>query len=179
MAKSKPPASLSHAGFHVFDMDKMVKFYTSVFGLKVTDRNKGQIAFLGADPKDHHQLIMVGGRKAKASQTHYSHMAFRVPDLETLKKIHEKAKRHPGVSDVNTITHGNAWSVYMKDPEGNRAEAFVDSPWHVKQPFVQPLDLSMSDKEIRAYTKQLLKRYPSAKPFSAWRKVFAERLGIT
>lgn len=178
MAKSQPPASLSHAGFHVYDMSKMVKFYTTVFGLKVTDRNKDEIAFLGADPKDHHQLIMIGGRTGKGDKKHYSHMAFRVPDITTLKKVFDKAEKHPGVTDIKTVTHGNAWSIYMKDPEGNTAEAFVDTPWHVKQPFVQPYDLSKSEKEIKAYTKDMLRRYPSAKPFAAWRKAFAERLGI-
>jgi len=29
-----PPLSISHAGFHVFDMDKMVKFFTEVYGFR-------------------------------------------------------------------------------------------------------------------------------------------------
>ena len=33
-----PRVSLSHAGFHVYDMDKMIDFYVRVFGFKVTDR---------------------------------------------------------------------------------------------------------------------------------------------
>ena len=33
-----PSLSISHAGFHVFDMEKMVKFFTEVYGLHVTDR---------------------------------------------------------------------------------------------------------------------------------------------
>ncbi len=66
----------------------------------------------------------------------------------------------------------------MRAPGGTTAEAFTDTPWHVKQPFVQPFDLSASEKEIHDYTKTMLKRYPSAKPFAAWRKAFAERLGI-
>ena len=28
-----PSLSISHAGFHVFDMEKMVKFFTEVYGL--------------------------------------------------------------------------------------------------------------------------------------------------
>ena len=31
-----PRVSLSHAGFHVNDMDKMIDFYTSVFGLTLS-----------------------------------------------------------------------------------------------------------------------------------------------
>ena len=33
-----PPISLSHTGFHVFDMDRMVDFFTTVYGLAVADR---------------------------------------------------------------------------------------------------------------------------------------------
>ncbi len=34
----KPSIRLNHAGFHVFDIDRMVDFFTSVYGLHVTDR---------------------------------------------------------------------------------------------------------------------------------------------
>lgn len=27
--------------------------------------------------------------------------------------------------------HGNAWSIYFADPEGNRIELYTPSPWYV------------------------------------------------
>lgn len=180
MAKksSTAPASLSHAGFHVYDLNMMVKFYRKVFGLHVTDRKGARIAFLGADPKDHHQLIMVAGRDTPKKQKHYNHVAFRVPDLDRLREIRAVLDKDPAVTEIHETTHGNAWSIYFKDPEGNTAEAFVDTPWHVKQPFVADYDLSKSDKEIKAHTRKILNRYPSTRPFAQWRKEFAKKLGM-
>ena len=39
------------------------------------------------------------------------------------------------VDSVIPVSHGNAWSLYFTDPEGNGLECFVDSPFHVAQPY--------------------------------------------
>jgi catechol 2,3-dioxygenase len=38
-------------------------------------------------------------------------------------------------------THGNAMSIYFRDPEGNRLEVFMDTPWYCEQPLREPIDL--------------------------------------
>ena len=38
------------------------------------------------------------------------------------------------------MNHGNAWSVYFRDPEGNRIEIFCDTEWYIEQPCVEDLD---------------------------------------
>jgi catechol-2,3-dioxygenase len=45
------------------------------------------------------------------------------------------------------VTRGNAWWVYLRDPEGNRLELFIDTPWLVTRPMRLPVDLSLSDEE--------------------------------
>ena len=173
------PVSLSHTGFHVFDMDKMVAFYTRVFGFHISDKaDDGRITFMSADPKDHHQLIMFKGRTAKAGETHFAHVAFRVRDMDTLRAIGKRLTSETEVKDVRTVTHGNAWSIYFQDPEGNTAEAFVDTPWHVAQPFLKPIDLNQSDKELAAWTDKMLDEFPTKRPFDDWRQDFAKKLGI-
>ena len=176
----KPPrVSLSHAGFHVYDMDKMIYFYVRVFGFKVTDRGEDRLVFLGADPKDHHQLIMLGGRKTEADSKHYGHMAFRVDKMDTLREIHAKVKAEAEASDIRTLTHGNAWSVYFQDPEGNTAEAFLDTPWYVRQPFLEPFDLEQSDTEIYKFTEDLLSKHETTRPIEEWRQDYSKELGLT
>ena len=179
MVTSAAPASLSHAGFHVFDLNKMARFYCKIFGLQVTDRKAGRLCFLGGDPRDHHQLLLVAGRTTKNGEKHYGHVAFRVPSLDRLREIKATLEKDPDVEEIRETTHGNAWSVYFKDPEGNTAEAFIDTPWHVKQPFVEKYDLSKSDKEIHVDTQKILKKYKSTRPFADWRKDFAKKLGMT
>ncbi len=121
-----PSISISHAGFHVFDMDRMVDFFTTVYGFQVTDRGhiegRGEVTFLGADPRDHHQLVLYEGRTATDDVVHHNHVSFRVDSLDRLRKIHARLQAYPGVTRIGPVCHGNAWSVYAYDPEGNRTE---------------------------------------------------------
>lgn len=176
----QPPVSISHVGLRVIDMDKMVGFYTRVFGFQVSDRaHDGRMTFLSGDPTDHHQLFMVRGAEAGERETRFAHVAFRVRDMDMLREIGTRVKTEPEVSDVHEVTHGNAWSIYFKDPEGNTAEAFVDTPWHVAQPFRIEMDIiKQSDEELHRQTDKMLDAYPTKRPFADWRKDFAKKLGI-
>lgn len=175
-----PSISISHAGFHVFDMDRMVDFFTTVYGFHVTDRGhidgRGEVTFLCGDPRDHHQLVLYEGRTATDEVVHHNHVSFRVASLDRLRRIHAALQAYPGVTRIGPICHGNAWSVYAYDPEGNRTEAFVDTPWHVAQPCGVPLDLSLDDEAIMAFTEDLIKDDPTRKPFAQWREEFAEKI---
>ena len=55
--------------------------------------------------------------------------------------VHRRALDN-GATDMRVTSHGNAWSCYFKDPEGNTVEAYLDTPFHVPQPHGEPLDLS-------------------------------------
>lgn len=177
-----PPISIGHAGFHVFDMDKMVEFFKSVYGFHVTDHGfiegRGEVTFMCADPRDHHQLVLYEGRTAKDDVVHHNHVSFRVDSLDRLRKIHAALLAHPDVTRVGPICHGNAWSVYAYDPEGNRTEVFIDTPWYVAQPCGVPLDLSLDDDGLMKFAEDLVKDDPTKIPFSQWRAEFAEKLGI-
>ena len=179
---NKPSVSLSHAGFHVFDMDEMVRFFTEVYGLHVADSGSfGEtetITFLSADPKDHHQLVLYSGRTGGTDTVHHNHVSFRADSLQRLREIHASLQDWPGVSRISSMNHGNAWSVYCFDPEGNRTEVFVDTPWYVEQPFAEPLDLSLSDTGIADRTAELLKDNPTAKPIEEWRSEAARKYGV-
>ena len=61
--------------------------------------------------------------------------------------VHAELVRR-SVKELVTVSHGNAWSAYFKDPEGNRIEVFVDSPWYTPQPCRQPLDLTQPVEQI-------------------------------
>ena len=74
------------------------------------------------------------------------------------------------------MSHGNAWSVYFDDPEGNTIEAYVDSPWYVPQPFGDPLDLSMPDEEIQRITEARCRACDGFAPAEQWREATSQRL---
>ena len=66
-----PDAQLCHIGLYAFDLEKMVEFYSRIFGLVVTDRGHSgrgfDIAFLSRDPIEHHQIAIASGRPKDAT----------------------------------------------------------------------------------------------------------------
>ena len=158
----------------------MVAFYSDVLGFHVTDRGavgEGEMAFLSQDPTEHHQIVLVSGVPAPDHAfVMADHLAFRTGTLDDLRAIGARLAE-AGVEGVIPISHGNAWSLYFNDPEGNGLECFVDSPFHVAQPYADSLDLDASDAEIEAHTRAELESKPGFQPQEAWLAAFAARLG--
>ncbi|HEU5324116.1 MAG TPA: VOC family protein [Methylomirabilota bacterium] len=178
MADAAP--ALSHFGIHVTDVDRMQDFYTRVLGLLVTDRGAlpggPTLAFLSRDPDQHHQLVLVSGRPAGAGYNVVNQVSFKLPALADLQAAHARA-RAAGVEQFRIVTHGNAWSVYFGDPEGNRVELFVDTPWHTPQPFAAPFDLEAPVETILRETEAICRSRPGFASRAEWRKALAERIG--
>ena len=166
--------AFSHIGLFVTDLAAMEDFYSRVMGFTVTDRGKlptpqgfVNLVFLSRDPAEHHQIVLASGRPADLQFNVVNQVSFRVPDLATVKLFHQ-AIRGERVSEIAPVTHGNAISLYFRDPEGNRLEVFMDTPWYCSQPCREKLDLSKPDDEIMAWTERLASALPGFKPREAW-----------
>jgi catechol 2,3-dioxygenase-like lactoylglutathione lyase family enzyme len=167
-----PKWELSHIGLFVTDMNRVRDFYTRLLGFKVMDagelRNGLSLTFLSKDPKDHHQIVLVSGRAAGTRST-VNQITFRVASLKEVRAMHDLAVAN-NVEGVDPVDHGNAWSVYFMDPEGNRLEFFCDTPWYVAQPHRVRLDFALSDREIEEATYQRIAGDPTTRPFAEWRE---------
>jgi catechol 2,3-dioxygenase-like lactoylglutathione lyase family enzyme len=177
-----PQWELSHIGLWVTDMDRMREFYTRLLGFKVMDQGElraggPRLTFLSKDPKDHHQIVLVTGREAGTRST-VNQITFRVASIREVRKMYELVVASK-VEGIDPVDHGNAWSVYFLDPEGNRLEFFCDTPWYVEQPFREVLDFSLSDKEIEAATHGRIARNPTTRPFGIWREQKRRELGLS
>jgi catechol 2,3-dioxygenase len=178
-----PSIAYSHLGLHCFDLDAMVAFYTRMLGMAETDRGtlptpdggSVRIVFLSGEPRDHHQLALVDGRGVERGATLINQMSFRLDSLATLRAL--KAKLDEAAVPIQRLTnHCLSWSAYFHDPEGNRIEAFVDAPFYVHQPIIEPLDLSLSDEEIVRQTEAMFGADPSFKRLDDWKREFAREL---
>jgi catechol 2,3-dioxygenase len=102
-------------------------------------------------------------------------MAFRsggtLDELKSLKKALDADQR---VTQIMPLTHGNAWSVYFRDPEFNGVEVFIDTPWHVRQPQGEPLDLDKSNDEIVEFTREHFSKEPEFGPIDDFYRRRAE-----
>ena len=152
---SSPRLSLSHTTVAVRDLYVMLEFYCGVLGFVVTNRGpvgEGELAFLSQDPTEHHQMVFVTGLPETEHQFVLAdHLAFRTGSLDDLRAIGARLDE-AGVEGVIPISHGNAWSLYFNDPEGNGLECFVDSPFHVAQPYGAGLDLDSLSRRIDELT---------------------------
>ena len=175
-----PQLLLSHATIAVDDLDAMVAFYCDVLGFHVTNRggvgDGGEMAFLCQDPTQHHQIVLVSGVPAPDHAfVMADHLAFRTGSLEDLRVIGARLAA-AGVEGVIPISHGNAWSLYFNDPEGNGLECFVDSPFHVAQPFADQLELAADDATIESTTRTRVEGDSEFQSLDDWKAAFRDRL---
>lgn len=174
-----PNAQLTHMGLYVHDMDVMVEFYTRLLGLIVVDAGDFQgkeLTFLSRSAHEHHQMVMIKGRTAGPDVRILGQISFRVDSLDALKFFHVHAASF-GVRGLEARNHGNSWSIYFFDPEGNFVEIYVPTPWYVGQPWRVALDLSLSNDEIEATTLGAIRSDATCKPVEEWERDMAARLG--
>jgi catechol 2,3-dioxygenase len=175
-----PAATLCHFGIYVHDLERMVDFYTRAFGLVVTDRGRSprgmDIAFLSGRADEHHQLAIAAGRPKEATFTTINQVSFRVRDLDDLRRYFVWLSNER-VKDLESRDHGNAWSVYFSDPEGNRMEVYCPSPWYVSQPFGEPLDLMQPTETILRQTESMVRQDPTCRPIEEWSAALQKKIG--
>ncbi|TAK80755.1 MAG: glyoxalase [Betaproteobacteria bacterium] len=171
-SSSVPALSFSHMGIFVADVARMEDFYTRVLGFAVTDRGdlaSIKLVFLSRDPREHHQIVLATGRPGELPFNPINQISFRMAEFAGLREMHRRLQAE-GVDELAPVSHGNALSVYFRDPEGNRIELFVDTPWYVKQPLRVPMDMTLSDAELWAWAEAEARKLPGFKPVEQWRK---------
>ncbi|ODT90497.1 MAG: oxidoreductase [Sphingobium sp. SCN 64-10] len=115
------PTGLSHIVFHTPDPAKLVAFYETVLGFRLTDWIGTFMAFLRCNPV-HHRLAILPGPPA------LNHVAFDVASVDEmmrgLARLHEK-----GVTlswGPGRHTAGNNTFTYYLTPNGNAVEYTSD-----------------------------------------------------
>ncbi|HYF57967.1 MAG TPA: VOC family protein [Burkholderiaceae bacterium] len=179
MSDAVPTLRFSHFGFHVRDIAAMEDFYVRVLGLVVTDRGDlgpVRLVFLSRDPEEHHQIVLASGRPAEAAFNPINQISFRVPDLASLRAL-DRRLRTEAVAERIAVTHGNAISVYFRDPEGNRIEAFFDTPWYCRQPLREAVDLEQPDDALMARAEAIARATPDFQPRARWVEAMRARMG--
>lgn len=179
-----PQFAFSHMGMFVADLARMRDFYTRVLGFTVTDsgdmqtaRGRLEFAFLSRDPREHHQIVLATGRPGDLPFNTINQISFRMAEFAGLREMYRRLLREE-VKEIYPVSHGNALSVYFHDPEDNRIELFVDTPWYVKQPLRIPMDLGLSDAQLWSWAEREAKTQPGFKPVEQWRAEMARRMGV-
>lgn len=137
---------LGHVGIYVQDMPKMVDFYSNFLGLKVTDVGLPRIVFMSARPdEEHHEIALA--QATEGQKTNAQQISFTVGSLADLKEFYRKIKER-GLEVDRTVSHGNAFGCYFRDPEDNRVEVYWHTGVDFPQPYGDPIDLDASDEDL-------------------------------
>ncbi len=153
-----PRPRLTHFALFCGDLPNMEDFYTRVMGLTVTDRGEAtsapvQMVFMSSAPDEHHQFVLVSGKPDDVNFHLNQQMSFTVESLDELRAMRGRVLDEE-MEIANCVTHGNAWSVYFKDPEDNLIEIYVHTPWYVPQPHSIAFDLAKPNAEILRETEE-------------------------
>lgn len=169
-----PDFTVSHFELRVRDVKQMERFYTEALGFIATDRSEGGngMVFLSRSPDEHHQIVLSPGGDGTPGAL--DHIALRVDSLGALRSVFQRLGSRGGV-DFETVSHGNSWSIYLRDPEGNRVEIFADTPWHVAQPVRFAIDLELPDEELLRTTEEAIRTRPQFGPVENWRRSHRHR----
>lgn len=176
--------TFAHFGMFVTDLPLMERFYTEVLGFTVTDRGQltgangpFDLVFLSRDPDEHHQLVFATGRPDAPAFNPINQISFRADSLATLRTSWRRLVAE-GARELIPVTHGNAVSVYGRDPEGNRIEVYFNLPWYVTQPVREGVDLSKDDDVLMAWLEAHARSLPGFEPRERWRERMAQRMGL-
>jgi catechol-2,3-dioxygenase len=179
----RPGFSFSHFGMFVTDIQRQEDFYVRLLDFTVTDRGQldgprgsMDLVFLSRDPDEHHQIVLITGRPQDLPFNPINQISLKADSLATLCAMHRTllAEKLP---DITPVTHGNAVSIYVPDPEGNRLELYVDLPWYVSQPMRVPVDLTDEAtlmQRLEAHARTL----PGFRPREQWRAEMARKMGV-
>ena len=173
-----PEMSLGHLGIDVINVDKMVEFYTDVLGFKVTDRGRAgggkgpELVFFSRNPEEHHQIVMAATR-SDGQRTTINQISFRVNNFAEVRQVYNKLVES-GVNGIEPVDHGSALSVYFPDPEGNRIEVYMATPWYIAQPHRELIDFNKSDEEVLKACEQKCYADPTYQPMEEWKREFDE-----
>ena len=108
------------------------------------------------------------GRNTDPEKPMVQQVSFNVGTLANVQRAFRKV-REAGCKVIDPRCHGNAWSVYFGDPEGNRIEMFCDTPWYVPQPCGFAIDLDKTEDQLFRETEAYCRDQPGFKPIEEWR----------
>ncbi len=122
---------LGHVVFYVKSLDRSLGFYRDLLGFKEVGRIFNGSAAALTSGRTHHELLLiqVGDAPGPPKGPHRGlyHIGIKVGDsLDELRSAKQELEQ-AGVSIDGMSDHTVSQSLYLKDPDGNEVELYVDA----------------------------------------------------
>jgi catechol 2,3-dioxygenase len=131
MSHAPAATRVGHIHLRVSDLDRAIAFYGDILGFRVTQRYGRGAAFLAAGDYHHHIGLntweSLGASPPPAGHTGLYHSAFLYPDRAALGAVVARVLA-AGLPLDGAADHGVSQAVYLRDPDQNGVELYVDKP---------------------------------------------------
>jgi len=141
---------LGHVVLYVKDLERSRRFYASMLGWKEV-ASYGSMAAAFSSGRTHHELLLieVGNATPIPSEPRLGlyHFGLKIGESDDELRSAIAELREAGVPIVGMSDHGVSHSVYIKDPDGNEIELYIDvqpEQWRDK-----PLSSIMGTRPLR------------------------------
>jgi catechol 2,3-dioxygenase len=143
---------LGHVVLYVRELEKSIEFYRGIVGLELRGRLFNGRAAMLSGGRTHHELLLIEVGDAPAAprgrRLGLYHIGWKIgDDLETLRAARDRIL-DVGLTLDGQSDHTISQSLYLRDPDGNEVELYVDDlrvDWqdsdHWMTDPVKPLDL--------------------------------------
>jgi catechol 2,3-dioxygenase len=123
---------LAHVVFYVRDLARSLGFYREVVGLAVVGTIFGGRAALLTGGRTHHELLLIQVGDAPGPlagrRIGLYHVGWKVGEsLDALRQARDRVLA-AGHAIEGQSDHTVSQSLYLRDPDGNEVELFVDDP---------------------------------------------------
>ncbi len=125
-------AELAHVVLYVRDLQRSVQFYRDVVGLPLIGEIFDGSAAMFSSGRTHHELLLIEVGEAPGPlhgrRVGLYHVGWKIGEsLDELRAMRNRLEG-AGVPIDGVSDHTVSQSLYVRDPDGNELELFVDDP---------------------------------------------------
>ena len=122
---------LGHVVFYVKDLQRSLEFYRDLIGFQEVGRIFNGAAAALTSGRTHHELLLiqVGDASGPPSGRRIGlyHIGIKVGDSLEELRVAKGELEHAGVAIDGMSDHTVSQSLYLRDPDGNEVELYVDA----------------------------------------------------